>query len=254
MTNNRYDGHIHFNPAKADPLADLFDELERNALHGAVLILNSLDEKELFRRHAQCIRHGALRVHPAGLIDPRAPKEGLAFLRFLEDAGFDYSVKLHPRLSGTVRDDIPAALALAEQLPGRRIIVDGFYYGDRLEHQVHLELALALARAHPERGIVYAHAGGIHVLETLVHARPLKNIRFDLSLSVNYLQGTSAWADLAHFLRYNRDRVFFGSDYPDFPVADAIRACQALILRSGLPSEETESLVFGGNNPFFGDA
>ncbi len=138
-----------------------------------------------------------------------------AFVKAEADAGRIAGLKIHSRIqqitSERHRDLHQALRAMPEHLP---IIYDAFYFGPRLEHQPSLEGVISLAENFPERRFVIAHAGGYEVLKYFLHLRPLSNIWYDLSLSLQYLEDTSHRADLVKLVRYtDKSRIMYGSDY-----------------------------------------
>lgn len=240
------DAHIHLNLNEKDPVGDLAANLEQAGCSGAVLILNSDAEKCLFFKRRRELQDSGLMWHIGMLVDLNTPPEN-DYYSELEENGFPYSLKLHPRFSRLSQGDIPLILSRIQKtgLHYQNIIIDGFYYGYRIENCISQELATAAACAFPQKTIVYSHAGGSHILDTLLHLRDLPNIVYDFSLSCNYLRRTSVYPDFVQMLRFNKMKVMFGSDHPDFKISAAINATDEIADAAGLSPAEKESLFWG---------
>lgn len=242
------DAHVHLNMKESSPLPSLEANLASCRIGGGVLILNSAEEKKYLSGHLHELAASGIRWHIGVLVDLKSGPPETALLNALSACSIPFSIKVHSRFSGLCASDIPSLIKTIDEMPGswENIIVDGFYYGARLEHQIAMELAIALSRHYSGKKIVYAHAGGIHILETLVHLRERKNIYYDFSLSCNYLLHSSLAADYALFLKHNKLRVMFGSDYPDFFPADALSATRTICETARLSPDE-QNAVFRGN-------
>lgn len=231
-----------------DPLLALNSNLECCHIEEAVLILNSKQEKQFFLDHFEAFTDVRHHWHIGILIDLNSGSLETDIINKLSACSIPYSIKVHSRISGLSTSDIPSLIETIDTMPDswQNIIVDGFYYGSHLEHQIALELAVALSRRYEDKKVIYAHSGGIHILETLVHLRDRKNIYYDYSLSCNYLLKTSLKTDFVQFLKFNKQRIMFGSDYPDFSSSDAVRATLSLCEAASLSPDE-QAAVFYGN-------
>jgi len=248
------DAHIHLNMKAKDPVRDLVENLRQAGCSGAVLILNSDAEKECFFEHCDELPDSGLVWHIGMLVDLDSPhKNETDYFSVLKRNFLPYSVKLHSRISRLSIGDIPAILSQIRNMEQlfENIIVDGFYYGSRIENCISLELVIAAARAFPEKTVVYSHSGGIHILETLVHLRDLPNIVYDFSLSCNYLRNTSVYPDFVQILRFNKTKVMFGSDHPDFSIPSALKTTGEMADDAGLSSSERESLFCGNAMKYY---
>ncbi|MBL7810765.1 MAG: amidohydrolase family protein [Bacteroidetes bacterium] len=103
---------------------------------------------------------------------------------------------------------------LEEVNPEIPVIYDAFYYGPDYQYRPCLQTLIDLCVAQPERKFIVAHSGGTRLLEYFFHLRPLKNVFYDLSLSLQYLSDTSVWPDLIKLMKYtDKCRIMFGTDY-----------------------------------------
>ncbi len=126
------------------------------------------------------------------------------------------ALKIHSRLQRLSVDDYPfisdKLFLTHSDLP---VIIDAFYYGDELEFNPSLSGVIMLARQHRDRPFVIAHCGGYEILKYFFHLRPLPNIYYDLSFSLQYLHDSSLYTDLVKLVKYtDKSKIMFGSDYP----------------------------------------
>lgn len=241
------DAHVHLNMKENNSCDALNSNLASCNIEETVLILNSQKEKLYFLDHFQEIADKQHHWHIGVLIDLNSGALETDIMNMLLSRSIPFSIKVHSRISELSVSDIPSLIKKIDEMPGswENIIVDGFYYGSHLEHQIALELSIALSRHYEDKKIIYAHAGGIHILETLVHLRDRKNIYYDYSLSCNYLLNTSLKTDYVQFLKFNKQRIMFGSDYPDFSSSDAVRMTMELCEAASLSPDEQNAVFYG---------
>jgi predicted TIM-barrel fold metal-dependent hydrolase len=181
-------------------------------------------------------------------LDPREPGARDSLSRAVSRLGFA-GLKLHPRLQGFSLED-PGAVGLARRAGelGVPVLVDAFPGGNFSPAPF-----AAFGRACPETRIILAHMGGHRVLDFLMLAKELANLYFDISFSLLYYRGSSVPRDMAFAMRSLRfQRVFYGSDYPDRPVGDALKESLSLLRAEGLKNEEIERIAFLNAQEFFG--
>lgn len=240
------DAHIHFDLKQKDPAEDIVRNLQLMNCSAGVLILNSEAEKVFFLNNHSRLLNSGIGWHIGVLAGLQPCQADSQLYQLLDAENIPWSVKLHPRLSRFTLADIPSVLESVRcgKTNFQNIIIDGFYYGANLDNCIAMELVIASAGMFPEKRIVYAHSGGIHVLKTLVHLRELANVVYDFSLSCNYLCHTSVRQDFIQLLRYNKNKVMFGSDYPDFSLGSARAATLDIVRDAGLTSEEQDRIFF----------
>jgi predicted TIM-barrel fold metal-dependent hydrolase len=126
------------------------------------------------------------------------------------------AVKIHSRIQGIGAAEWPKVADALTRIPARvPTIVDGFYFGRDLEHQPSLSALVDLLTAFPERSFVVAHSGGYKILEYFFHLREFSNVYYELALSLQYLEDSSAFTDLRKLIRHtDKSKIIFGSDYP----------------------------------------
>jgi hypothetical protein len=125
------------------------------------------------------------------------------------------ALKIHSRIQELTTNDYPLISEKLSLTPATLpVIVDAFYYGDALEFNPSLSAIIMLAKQHSGRPFVIAHCGGYEILKYFFHLRPLHNIYYDLSFSLQYLRDSSLFTDLIKLIRYtDKKKIMWGSDY-----------------------------------------
>lgn len=152
--------------------------------------------------------------------------------------------KIHSRDQKIKKDDYACLIdklsPAPENLP---ILIDCFYYGPELEFQPSLQGIIQIAEKFPNRSIVIVHCGGYRLLQYFHHLRPLKNIYYDLSFTLQYLEDSSIFADLKKLIRFtNKSRIIFGSDYPHASPKKQALILEGIISNLQLNAEEKKAL------------
>lgn len=212
------DAHCHLPKTKSvDDLIRLMDESD---VEKSILILNTKEDQEAIQKQISSVLKNKHRLGIAVGYDLHIP--GIdAYIAELRECGLNIMIKLHSRIMKYTLHDIPTILSRLHAIDFGIIMVDGFDYGHHLENLINLELLVATAEEFPDKKVVFAHAGGINILKSMLCTRTLSNVYYDLSLTVPYLFETSIYKDIKHFLRFNYAKTMFGSDYPDFTVNDS---------------------------------
>lgn len=210
MVTSIYDSHVHFDVKNPK---SIFEYLNDDRLLGFNLILNTDKEKQCFFQYIDEIKKIKKKVMLTVTQDYRSNHDG--FVRKLNMKGYDkYALKLYPRLERYLQKDIKGILKYVSENDFSFIIVDAFYYGHELEYQISKELVIELAMALPNKKIIVAHSGGYKVLEYCMTMRTLTNVFYDLSY-MNYFELSSVINDFRQLIAFNRNRVLFGTDFPD---------------------------------------
>ena len=185
-------------------------------------------------------------------VHPGRPNAALVLRHGIEKLGF-IGLKLHPRLQQFgVDDEATVRLVQAAGEMGVPVLVDAFPDGTHLMQGFAPMRFAALARQCPGTRIIWAHMGGHHVLDFMMLAKRLPNVYFDCSYSLLYYRGSAVPMDMIYAMRSMQfDRVFYGSDYPDRPLADSLRLSLDL-LKSELDDRELDKLMFSNARQFFG--
>ncbi|AZV47325.1 hypothetical protein C3L23_08580 [Nautilia sp. PV-1] len=215
---NIYDSHLHL---KLDDMHLFFEQIK--LLKGFILILNTNDELEFFRRNMitnfnENFNNSVIAIN-FEFIDE-------SLINDLKNCDIKFGVKIHPRLSKLTYDSINKLKLFLQNLKNKNllnfIIIDNFYYGSDLKYHINLELSIEIAKKFFDINILLAHSGGHRILEYMLFTRDLKNIYYDLSLTINYLNNTSVALNFYNFIKFNKEKLLFGSDSPDFSVKSAL--------------------------------
>lgn len=163
-------------------------------------------------------------------------------------------LKIHSRIQRLTHNDYSKLnVWLNEFDSAMPVIYDAFYYGHELEYQPNLGEFIHLARNHTDRNFVVAHAGGHKTLEYLLQLRTLKNIYYDLSFSLAYLEGTSVAQDLYHLIKVtHKKRIIFGTDFPHIEVRKQFDIASKLVLLMELTPEDTDLIFYENAASVFG--
>lgn len=167
------------------------------------------------------------------------------------DAAIDVSgaraIKLHPRLQGLRLEHLDRASAIAEHCAGRNVplVICSFQGGRDLYSARTLEFCHELAVRNPQTTLVLAHAGGHRPLDALMILKANPNVCVDLSFSPIYFRGSSVTQDLVYLLeKADSQRVLFGSDFPEAPIADSLSFLADAATHLKLPRARLEAIAF----------
>jgi predicted TIM-barrel fold metal-dependent hydrolase len=195
-----------------------------------------------------CRRHAGRLIPGASLNPVAAPTaEVVASARGALRDGPCEVLKLHPRLNAY--DVLDAkVLALLDEMAGWSaappIWLDSLLYPKGVTMRLSPVASVRhLAERYPGLRFMLLHAGGASALAFFEALASLPNVMFDLSYSLTRYQATSVALD-HRFLteRFDR-RTAFGSDFPEVPIPDAVRALEALV--EGLPEEKANNVRHG---------
>lgn len=254
MNNQIFDGHVHFDLEQLDPIYSLTEKLKKNNISRVMIILNSDKEKTFFINNYKKLFNQNIDVYIAVLLDFKDAQLNI-FLAELDKLNIPYHLKLHPRISGIDKSDFIQYRNLLNNFDESKvIIIDSFPYGHKIENNIGIELAVYLAEYFRNRKIVLAHSGGVELLKGAIITRTLKNIIYDLSLTANYLFDTSVYFDIINLIKHNKDRVIYGSDYPDFEFKDAIENVIKLCTEAKLQKFDINKIFFENSINLYGDS
>lgn len=240
-----YDAHLHFPMKLKEPYTALREEVISAGLCGGLMIINSDTGASIFWANFDNIMNGDLGFIPqvAFVLNVHSEMWHENFDRMCK-RGFRYIVKLHPRISNITRKDFDAVRDKLMTIDAEAIVVDNWVFGPQMENHIGTELTIYFSQNLPDKRIIMAHAGGIRILETMLLTRPLKNVYFDLAKTCCYFKNTSVQKDIIHFLKYTKERVMFGSDYPEFPVQKAIKEMMDGLEKAELTEEEQSKIMY----------
>lgn len=154
------------------------------------------------------------------------------------------ALKIHSRIQQISEDEYDRICDWLKRLDSNiPIIYDAFYFGHELSYQPSLQGLIQLATRFPKSKFIVAHAGGHHVLDYFFHLRDLKNVGFDLSFSLQYLEGTSSFTDLEKLLKHTDSRrLFWGSDFPFADPKIQLNNLMQIFLKLNLSSDNLERI------------
>lgn len=244
------DAHSHL--PKDKKISSLLSLMDANNTEKVLLILNTKEDQEEVLKQLALLLQYKKRIGIAVGYDIAIPDID-DYITNLQKQGISCVIKLHSRIMQYTLAQIPEILKRLRNVDFNTIMVDGFDYGHHLENLINLELLVAVAEAFSEKNVVFAHAGGIQILKTMLCTRTLKNVNYDLSLTVPYLFNTSIKQDILHFLRFNHTKVMFGSDYPDFSIEESYQKFNILFQELGFTSEIIENVLYNNANRLYSE-
>ncbi|ORU01431.1 hypothetical protein D081_0250 [Anaerovibrio sp. JC8] len=208
------DSHLHFNAKAANPLEDLKKYLG-NSISFGTLILNTSDEYNFFRKSYE--------IDPE-IFDNLFIVFGLNkndfFIKEANEFAKNYKlkcgIKIHSRLFRINFSQLEWYFEEVKRYNPRVVVVDDFVYGNDVEEELNITLACGLAEKLPDSKIILAHSGGAMLLNHVMRTKVYSNIFYDLSLTINYMAGSSIDMDIQWMIRFMHSRTMLGSDYPDF--------------------------------------
>ncbi len=189
---------------------------------------------------------GFINVHPTGKNPERCLRDGVECLGYI-------GLKLHPRLQQFgVDDEQTIRLVRVAGEMSIPVLIDAFPDGTHLMQGFSPLKYAQLAMKCPETQIIWAHMGGHYVIDFMMLAKRLPNVYLDMSYSLLYYQASSIPKDMVYAMRSMKfKRIFYGSDYPDRPVASALEMSLQLLRIKGLSVEELSHVMGKNAQKFF---
>ena len=164
------------------------------------------------------------------------------------------AIKIHSRIQEISNNDYSNVLTQLRTIPSEiPIIFDAFYFGPELIFQPSLIHLVEMAQKFSDRKIIVAHCGGHKMLEYFFHLRPLSNIYYDLSLSLQYLKDSSVFEDMIKLIKYtDEDKIMFGSDFPYGSSLLQYDILQEILNSIGLPEDQKSKINYLNAMKVFG--
>ena len=162
-------------------------------------------------------------------------------------------LKLHPREQNySVLDERTQNLVLHAGELGVPVIIDTFPDGRFILQGFYPRDFALLAQSCPETRIVMAHMGGHYVLDFLMLAKAVPNICFDISFSLLYYKSDAVIENMICGLKSLKyDRAFYGSDYPQWPLKEALTKTVDVFKQKGVDSRAIEKILYHNAKGFF---
>jgi predicted TIM-barrel fold metal-dependent hydrolase len=190
---------------------------------------------------------GFINVHPNSIDSVARLRNGIENLGYI-------GLKLHPRLQEfSVDDERTVRLVKAAGEMNVPVLIDAFPDGTHLMQGFSPLKYASLARQCPNTRIIWAHMGGHYVLDFMMLAKRLPNVYFDFSYSLLYYQTSSIPLDMVYAMRSMKfEKIFFGTDYPDRPIATSLKLSQQFLHKQGLETEDMAKIMGRNAQDFFG--
>lgn len=244
------DAHCHL--PKDLSLSSFLEEKNKASIEKSVLILNTPKEQNSFIEQIELAKNNKDKLGILVGLDYKN-ESILDTLDVIKSNGFKIGIKLHSRFMHFTLLDIDKILNSMKNIEFDVVMVDGFVYGPDIETHIFLELLIAVAKAFPQKKIVFAHSGGIDILRTMLCTRTLDNVYYDLSLTVPYLFNTHIHPDIIHFLKFTHTRTMFGSDSPDFTTIYSLKKFYEIFDEMKLSDEIRNNILYSNANKIYSD-
>jgi len=248
------DVHTHLDDSRyesADIAAATLDQQLDSADVEKAIVLHLAIQPWTLKEFAGAIsKHD--RLVPFANIDPGQPNAEDILLSAIKDLGFA-GLKLHPRLQGVVPNS-KATISLVKYAGdiGVPVLIDLFPDGGWLMLGRNILEYVELCEKAPKTRIIVAHMGGHRVLDLMMVCKRIPNMYLDCSLSVMYYRGSHVEQDLIYAMKNLKfEKIFYGSDYPDRPIADTLRGSVEVFEKYGMTAWQIDKILYKNAQTFF---
>lgn len=245
------DAHVHLNMNSLDPKRDLTDYLVQNEVLKVTLLLNRREDFYFFKDYISKDKTLKNSIFPVVGLN-RSEEFAEEALNYLQKIGKKACIKIHPRLFCIREEDLDWYEEKLCSIRPAVVVIDDFLYGNDTDMELVLNWCCRMAEEHPEILFVLAHSGGVNLLQHVMRTKTKKNIRYDISLTVNYLIASSVALDMQWFVKFYSDRIMLGSDYPDFTIKDAYRNFEIIAEGVGLSEEQKQNIIYNNMVKVYG--
>ena len=156
------------------------------------------------------------------------------------------ALKIHSRIQKIFIHEYPLLISelkgIDDKIP---VILDAWYYGHDYAHLPSLEQNINIITGCPNKKFIIAHSGGYELLKYFFHLRDLKNVFYDLSLSLQYFHDSSIFTDLKKIIKWiPHQKLIFGSDYPWGSPAFQFSILFNILKELGFPGDSIEDVLY----------
>ena len=155
-------------------------------------------------------------------------------------------VKFHPYLQKLKRKDFSliSKVAFAAATLGFWVTVD-CSYGTGLLYEINgVELCAYLLNSGLKGNLIALHFGGPKVLDTCTLMAGFPNLYADLSLSLNYWEGSTVWEDLAFTInKIGSNKFLYGSDQPFIQLEQSLTSFNKFSAKAGLKDSTIQNIL-----------
>lgn len=155
------------------------------------------------------------------------------------------AIVFHPYLQNIIREKWPAALLIAKEAERLRMpIFICTAIGSCKIYDIDVLPFATFIAGSVSSPVVFAHGGGVKVLEAMLVADAYPNVLLDTSFSLSYWNGSSVENDFAYAMRkIGSDRWLFGSDAPFIPLETALKDHFSFFEHNKFSDKEIESIM-----------
>jgi len=249
------DAHIHFDERVNGTAVGAANEIARQmceagidqviALHLEMQPWSHEEISDAIEPHPGI--HAFVNVHPYNSNCQKKLSDAVERLGFI-------GLKLHPRLQEfAVDDEATVRLVRFAGEMGIPVLIDAFPDGTHLMQGFNPLRYANLACQCAQTQIIWAHMGGHYVIDFMMLAKRLPNVFMDMSYSLLYYRSSAVPMNMVYAMRSMRfDRIFYGSDYPDRPLLESLKASLNVLRKYGVNNVELQKLMSGNVCRIFG--
>ena len=240
----KIDTHTHLDyghPNLSDSVKQLSDQLKKNNFSKSFLIYMKNDPCSLSEFYTATSKNKEFLNFID--IDPKDDNYKNILNKAIKSYNF-FGVKLHPRLHNFNLKE-KATIELLKEINKLNIpvIIDAFPDGTSLMRKFDLLEYAYIANKFPNINFLWAHMGGLKVLECMLLAKRLKNVFLDISYSLLYFRESSIERDFIYAMKSMKfNKVFYGSDYPDREFEETFESIIKVLENYSITVNETKKL------------
>ena len=163
-------------------------------------------------------------------------------------------IKLHPRLDKySLKSKNVYNLLKAVDKLNLNVIIDAFPDGNSIMDSFDVKDYSQLAIKFPNINFIWAHMGGIKLLEFLLVAKRLNNVFLDFSYTLLYFKNSSIEKDIIFaFNSLKFDKIMFGSDFPDRTLKKTLEEINTVFKKYKISQFNKKKLFFENASLFKG--
>jgi len=241
------DTHLHLDPNSQDSLGEQIKKIhgDLSALGGEHGIVIHLDWQKFGKKEIANEVKKFENLSAYVNITPGSRGTTRELYYSVHSLGYQ-GLKLHPRFNNINLESKDTALLCQEAGNlGIPVLICAFIDGKNLKHGILPQHFAALAEKCYGTNFIWAHMGGYKVLDFLFLGKPLPNVFMDFSFTLQYFQGSSVIQDVVYAMRNMKfERIFYGSDYPDRPMGEALKIAIDTLRSNAISDNELDKLFF----------
>lgn len=164
----------------------------------------------------------------------------------LVSLGFS-GIKFHPYSQEILESDWERILEVSKVAEKNRLLiyVCTSFGTSKMHKHNGMGLACKIAENIRDTPIILLHSGGTKIYEAMLLADDQPNIYLETSFSLNYLENSPLWDDIAYvYKKIGSTRVLFGSDYPYISFNESLDCIERFLEKYKFTEEDKINITF----------